>query len=232
MTRAIYSIPRPALPHIAGTHRAAGPWLITIVDLMFVLVAFFVLLFSMSRVEVRQFQEVAKSYAETFGPALDLDAPAGGPKLPKIATISGDDIGYLGAVMESAFAAHPTLREIEFSQTPQYLMLSLPVAALYAPGSGNFADSAKASVFDLAGVLSNLNNRIAIVGTAAMSQAGIAPPAAWSLAMMRAEAMADALRAQGYDQTVAVVGRGGVATDVAAAIGKIDILILPERTSP
>ena len=44
----------------------------------------------------------------------------------------------------------------------------------------------------------------------------------------RARAMAEALKAGGYTQTVSVFGRGGAATDVAAAIGHVDILIMPE----
>jgi len=73
-------------------------------------------------------------------------------------------------------------------------------------------------------------NRIAVIGTAAMDRE--ASEASWSLAIARAKTMAGALAAAGYAQPVTVLGRGGAATDVAAALGRLEIMIMPERTTP
>jgi chemotaxis protein MotB len=233
----VYGLP----PHIGPalsrrpktTPRATTPWLITIVDLITLLLTFFVLLFSMSHVEPKRFSEVAKAYGDAFAPAKDDN----GQRLPKITAAAGDDLGYLQAVLKAAFASSATLRGIEFRLTPQYLMLSLPVTELFMPGSGGFAESAKTPVFDLSGVLSNLKNRIAVVGTAATmqtisNQSENDGSASWSLAMARAKAMADALAAGGYDQPVTVLGRGAAATDVAAAVGRVEIMVMPEQATP
>src|SRR5690606_20257085 len=131
--------------------------------------AFFVLLFSMTRVETQRFREIVISYGDAFGPLFESKEGAADRKLPPIAAVPGDDLGYLSAVLKASFADSATLKVIEFRPNPQYLTLSLPVAALFAPESGAFADNAKAAVFDLAGVLSNLKNRVAVVGTSAMS---------------------------------------------------------------
>ena len=208
---------------------ARTPWLITIVDLVTLLLAFFVLMFSMSRVEGARYAAVVRSYGDAFSPITVGDAPERRLRLPKIATVSGDDLGYLEAVLRTAFAGTATLKDVRFHQTSQYLMLSLPVDGVFAPGSGAITKSAAAPVFDLGGVLSNLKNRIAVVGTAVMSPADGAATEAWSLAVARAQSMADALRGAGFDQSITVLGRGGEVTDVAAAIGRIDILIMPER---
>ena len=207
-------------PARAGT---TGPWLITIVDLITLLLTFFVLLFSMSQVEGKRYQAVVQSYGEAFAKPL--------AKLPVLKQKSGDDLGYLQAVLKTAFAQSADLKGVEFHRTSQYLMLSLPATELFMPGSSGFSETAKNAVFDLSGVLSNVTNRIAVVGTAAMGQAeeGAAPEAAWTLAIARARTMAEALRRSGYSQSVAVLGRGGAATDVAAALGRIDIMIMPER---
>ncbi|MBX7201387.1 MAG: hypothetical protein K1X51_18630 [Rhodospirillaceae bacterium] len=204
------------------------PWLITIVDLITLLLTFFVLLFSMSKVEPQRFSQVVQSYGGAFAPAVEDQG-----RLPKVTAAAGDDLGYLQAVLKAAFASSPALKDVEFRLTPQYLILTLPVAGFYAPGTGDFAEAAKTPVFDLSGVLSNLKNRIAVIGTAAMAQSGeqAAGEAAWSLAITRAKAMADALAAAGYDQPVTVLGRGAAATDVGAALGRVEIMIMPEQAS-
>ncbi len=229
-TTGVYGLPShvgPVLqraPH--NVNRATRPWLITIVDLVTLLLSFFVLLFSMSKVEPARFSEVAQSYGDAFAPA-DEDA---GRRLPKITAAAGDDLGYLQAVLKAAFASSPTLKDIEFRLTPQYLMLTLPVTDLFIPGAGGFAESAQTPVFDLSGVLSNLKNRIAVVGTAPMN--ADSGDAAWILAVARAKSMADALAAGGYGQPVTVLGRGASSTDVAAAIGRVEIVVMPEQATP
>ena len=227
MTCGIYGLPSPTLVTTRSTP-ISRLWLMTIVDLMLVMLAFFVLMFSMSRVEVRHFAEVAKSYGQSFGVPVNAQAPTSRDKLPKIPAGPADDLDYLNAVLKAPFANSATLKDIEFHTTAQYLVLSLPVTAMFEADSGALRDGAKGPVFDLAGVLSNLKNRVAVVGTAAVVQNDADAVAAWSLAVSRARTMAEALKAGGYTQTVSVFGRGGAATDVAAAIGQVDILIMPE----
>jgi chemotaxis protein MotB len=204
-------------------------WLITFVDLITLLLAFFVLMFAMSHVESKRYAAIAKSYGETFNPLVEpRDTPLR-VRLPKITNVSGDNLAYLEAVLKAAFAGTATLKDVEFHRTSQYLILTLPVEGVFVPGSGAFTESAAAPVFDLGGVLSNLKNRIAVVGTAVMPSGESAGAQAWALALTRAQTMADALKTTGYDQSVTVLGRGGETTDVAAAIGRIDIMIMPER---
>jgi len=210
-----------------STTRPGRPWLITIVDLITLLLTFFVLLFSMSKVEPQRFTEVVQSYGGAFAPAPDDKS-----RVPAIKAAAGDDLNYLQAVLKAAFASSPALKDVEFRLTPQYLMLTLPVESLFAPEldkslAGGFAAGAETSVFDLGGVLSNLKNRIAVIGTAA----GAKDEASWSLAIARAQATANALAAAGYDQPVTVLGRASAATDVAAAIGRVQIMIMPEMVT-
>jgi chemotaxis protein MotB len=201
------------------------PWLITIVDLVTLLLAFFVMLFSMSDIEAKRYHALAKSYGDAFG--VTAAEPSSLARLPKIPTVSGEDLAYLEAVLKRAFAATVTLNDVQFHRTDQYLILSLPVEGVFAPGSGAFTDTAAAPVFDLGGVLSNLKNRIAVVGSAVMTPDD--GPGAWNLAMARAEALATALEGAGYQQPITVLGRGGARGDVGAALGRVDILIMPEQ---
>jgi chemotaxis protein MotB len=208
----------PKLERFSGPQR---PWLVTIVDLMTILLTFFVLLFSLTKIDMARFAPVARSYAEAFGGGRPDE---NGPRLPEVAAVPGDNLSYLEAVLRQAFAKHPSLVDVQFRDTPQYLILSWPGDDLFATGSSGFTDASRRRVFDLGGVLSNLHNRIAIVGQAAPGQDGVVD--AWRLAMTRASAAADAFVAAGYDKDVTVLGRNAPS---GASPGQIQILIMPER---
>jgi chemotaxis protein MotB len=205
-------------------------WMVTFVDLATLLLAFFVLMFSMSNVDPARYQALAAAYGKAFGSlARDGDEPK--IDLPEIAAVSGENLSYLAAVLSATFAQAPSLRGVEFHLTSQYLKLSLPDQEFFEPGSGIFKAEAMATVFDLGGVLSNLDNRIAVIGTAAMGQAGVNDVDMWALAMNRAATVAHALEAAGYNQEVTSFGQGGFPTDVSAALGRVDIYIMPDRPS-
>ena len=61
LSSGIYGLPHP---HVAAAAQAPPRtlWLITIVDLVTLLLAFFVLMFSMSHVETKKYAALAKSY--------------------------------------------------------------------------------------------------------------------------------------------------------------------------
>jgi chemotaxis protein MotB len=218
-------------PTTERTPGPARPWLITIVDLMTILLTFFVLLFSMAKIDMVRFIPVARSYGEAFAGSLPEDAA---PRLPEVAAVPGDNLSYLEAVLRPAFAQHASLADVQFRETPQYLILSWPNArsgeGLFAAGSSGFSDAARRRVFDLGGVLSNLNNRIAIVGQAAARE-GLSSDGpqedSWRLAITRANAVADAITGAGYHKEITVLGRNAA---VGAAVSdQIQILIMPEQ---
>lgn len=223
---------RPNAPKVERFAGATRPWLITIVDLMTILLTFFVLMFSLTKIDMTRFMPLARSYGEAFGGGLPDDT---GPRLPEVAAVPGDNLSYLEAVLRPAFAKQPSLADVQFRATAQYIILSWPVkdegTALFAAGSAGLSEATRRRVFDLGGVLSNLHNRIAIVGQAAVAPA--ADPAtasaveaeAWRLAIGRANVLADSLASSGYDKEITVLGRNAP----AGSADQIQILIMPER---
>lgn len=215
-------------PKVERSPGPARPWLITIVDLMTILLTFFVLLFSLAKIDMVRFIPVARSYGEAFaGGAPDENVP----RLPEVAAVPGDNLSYLEAVLRPAFAKQASLADVQFRATPQYLILSWPASVsgegLFDAGSSGFSEAARRRVFDLGGVLSNLHNRIAIVGQAtstSVNEAG-ADADAWHLAIARANAVADAFAASGYDKEITVLGRKAPAGNVE----QIQVLIMPEQ---
>lgn len=211
---------RPNAPKVEREAGPGRPWLITIVDLMTILLTFFVLIFSLTKIDMVRFMPLARSYGEAFSGGLPDDAA---PRLPEVAAVPGDNLSYLEAVLRPAFAKQSSLADVQFRATPQYLILSWPGGALFDTGSAGLSELARRRVFDLGGVLSNLHNRIAIVGQAAPGPQGDAD--AWRLAITRANAAADAIAAAGYDKEITVLGRNAV----SANDDQIQILIMPEQ---
>jgi chemotaxis protein MotB len=208
---------------------------------MTILLTFFVLMFSLTKIDMVRFIPVARSYGEVFaggGPDENV------PRLPEVAAVPGDNLSYLEAVLRPAFAKQASLADVQFRATPQYLILSWPAVGpgegLFDAGSSGFSDAARRRVFDLGGVLSNLHNRIAIVGQA-VAMAGPVPPEgvsaegvaadagadadAWHLAITRANAVADAFTASGYDKEITVLGRKAPLGNIE----QIQVLIMPEQ---
>jgi chemotaxis protein MotB len=82
-------------------------WLITFTDMAVQMLAFFVLLFSMSRLDVERYQAMVKSYLEVFGPAAGdtIEMPGANVVLPSAPAAAGDELGYLEAVLSRAIRA-------------------------------------------------------------------------------------------------------------------------------
>ena len=219
---------RPNAPTVERNPGPARPWLITIVDLMTILLTFFVLMFSLTKIDMTRFMPVARSYSDAFSGGLPDETV---PRLPEVAAVPGDNLSYLEAVLRPAFAKQASLADVQFRASTQYLILSWPAAdqsrALFDAGSSGFSGAARKRVFDLGGVLNNLHNRIAIVGQAPAGPEGEAE--AWRLAITRANSVADALAASGYDKEITVLGRSAASGNAPGAADQIQILIMPEQ---
>jgi chemotaxis protein MotB len=200
-------------------------WLITFTDMVMQLLAFFVLLFTMSKLDAVKYQDIVRSYVEALNPSFGEagEPPAAHVVLPAAAPLQGDDLGYLASVLQASFARENVLSGIQFRLTTQYLTLALPAGGLFLP-DGTLAEPVVRQLFDLGGVLNNLKNRIAVVGFDDPAS-GVAAAQTWNVALARAEAVAGALVTAGYGRSITVLGRG-------EALGEVQIMILPEAMEP
>ncbi len=215
----------PAQMTAAPTKRL---WLITFVDLVMLLLAFFVLMFSMSTPDKGRFAAIASGYASAFHALGGVEETTVGPqRLPALERVPGDDLAYLETVLKSAFSRSPSLDGVGFRLTAQYLILELPTAV----GGSQPGDAIQVldattqrQVFEIGGVLSNLPNRIAVLVQAPAK----GDTATWSAARARAAAVRDALVASGYPKSFAVLARGADAAGEAAVVPPTRILVMPD----
>jgi chemotaxis protein MotB len=210
-------------PHFLNNTTAAPRrlWLITFVDLAMLLLAFFVLLFSISTVDRTGFAALAKSYAAAFSPGLGgQDGVLRAPVAQTAPAASGDNLAYLETVLGTAFARQPTLAGIRFRLTGQYLILDLPSVAA-GEGSHPMEENGRFA-FDLSGVLANLPNRIAVVAVPASRDASD-----WIAAQTHAEAWATALMEAGYSKPLGAFVQGSLEPAVNPGVR---VLVLPEAS--
>jgi len=190
--------------------QAAGrAWLTTFVDLILLLLTFFVLMFSMTQPDPARYAPLARSYAEAFDVVPpDDDVFARARSYVAEAARPAGALSYLEAALSAAFARSEALRGLQFRATEQYIGVSLP----------GDAPADQALIFELAGALANIDNRIAVIGLADQTADG------WTAAIERAGLFADALNKAGYDRPAATLARAE-----PGAAATLELIIMAER---
>lgn len=182
----------------ASAPSANPSWLITFVDVVMLLLTFFVLLFAVSKPVPEHFQPIVESYAQAFsgegggGVGQGVGQPMSSAHTPDD---KGDDLIYLESVLRPAFERSNSLSGFQFRRASQYLILAMPADALF--GGAQLLPDARPLVFDLAGVLSNVSNPLAVVGRGRT----------WALGLNRAEQLAAALAGAGLTSRLTMLSR-------------------------
>lgn len=191
----------------------AGPvWLVTFVDLISLLLAFFVLIYSMSSPNAPEWQAftAAMSKAEVEKPAETTQAPPTAVSAEADRPGRGVDLRYLRRILESGMVRETTLALAVLREDAGKLIMSLPGDLFFGAGSASVLESGEAALFALAETLSNLDNRIDLVGHTDPQpmRGGGAFASNWGLSLARAAAVADSLASAGYRKPMTVRGLG------------------------
>ena len=188
-----------------------GTWMVTFVDLVSLLLAFFVLLFSMTTPDAPQWEAFTASLRSTF--SVDSDSRSREALMPEsVETESfgtGVDLGYLRRLLEVTMSRDPTLQNATLTPKNGRLVLSITSDVFFQPGVATMQSSGENALFDLAEALSQINNRIDIVGHTDprpfLSSTGPFR-SNWGLSLARALAVADTLQRFGYRKPIEVRG--------------------------
>ncbi len=199
-----------------GAAAAARPadnsqaWMVTFADLVALLLTFFVLLFAMSRVETRDWQNLADALSQSLNqisesriavPDVDLD-------LKRVQPVPGANLDYLGSVLRDQMAGHEVLSQAVLRRQDELLIISLPADLLFAPGAVEPAAGASDALFGICGILRNLENRIEIAGHADPTPPGARWPSNWNLSLGRALSVAARLQDNCYRKDIVALGFG------------------------
>jgi len=195
----------------ASEGEAAGQaWLITFTDLVALLITFFVMLFAMSQVEERKWQNLTDALARNLSLVREINValPADDLDIDTVELLPGTDLDYLALLLEQHMASEPALAGGVLRRQDDRIVISLPGELLFAPDSASLTEEGARAAFALTSLLRNLNNRIEVAGSADPSWPGGAFQSNWELSLARAARVAALLSDAGYRRAVVMRGLG------------------------
>ena len=214
----------------AGSQRGrlSGRWLVTFADLSAVMVAFFVLMFSMSEVDVERWDGAVEALNRRFDLTAE-DVPAARPQaesnILSVETVPGTNLSYLSVLLARQFASQEVLAPARLTLFEDQLVISLAGDDLF-DGAGRLTREGRGLLFVLSGMLASVNNGFDVV---VHRQRG--DDSRWAGGIQRAEIVAQALREAGYRQPIRRIGYGDRQDPILprrarlAVAGRVDIVV-------
>lgn len=208
-----------------------GRWLVTFADLSAVMVAFFVLMFSMSEVDVERWDGAAEALNRRFDVVAE-DVPAARPQAESnvlsVETAPATNLSYLSALLERQFENQTALNPGRLTLFEEQLVISFASETLF--DGQRLTRDGRGILFVLSGMLASVENGLDVV---AHRQAGDANR--WADGIQRADVVARALREAGYRERIRRIGYGDRTDPVlprSAGLdleGRIDIIVAETR---
>jgi len=218
---------------------AERAWLVTFTDLVSLMLTFFVLLFSMSNVNVGDWQNIIDSLSRTLRPTPEkvVKAQTATFNIGTIYRRQAIDLNYLSSVIEEGIKDIELLSDTQVMLLEDRLVIALPGDLLFPPGRAEMTERAREAMFVFGGLLGNVDNEIGVNGhTDPAPPAGAEYASNWELSTGRAAAVANALRAAGYKNDIIAFGYADsryrqlprAPDDVRRALARrVDIVVLP-----
>ena len=220
-------------PVRAESHDSAS-WLLTFTDLVALLLAFFVMLFAMSKVDLRKWQNLTEALARGLNSVRQETAVAPHHSLDvEMAELTtGQDLDYLAGILSERLSGDSSFATGGIRRYADRLVVRLPAEAVDVEAGSAVEDG---TLFQLAGVLRQVRNKIEVVGYAGADELADLRLSPWELGLRRAYAAAERLRAAGYQRNVMVRGRlseerrtrspAGASADRNAAAEWVDLVV-------
>jgi len=199
----------PSWDHHGESERARTAWLVTFTDLVSLLLAFFVLLFSMSTLQSDKWEAMSDALSKRLNPAHGAidPRPAADRNVGGVDVSAGIDLGYLKTLLKHQVQGSALLGDSVVSEIGDRLVVSLPSDLLFAPGAAALQGDAQAALFELGGVLRNIENAILVYGyTDPTPVRGTRFESNWELSLARAVTVANELRRAGYPRDIVSFG--------------------------
>jgi chemotaxis protein MotB len=215
-------------------------WLVIFTDLVALMLAFFVLLFSMSTVKLSDWQSLVQSLSETLSPEEKKKIPVAQSNFNIESIFRGEasNLDYLMSIISEAVDGNGVLSKGQIVRREDRLVFVLPRKELFKTNRSELTETGQEALFDLGGVLRNIDNEIAInghSGTETLSEIGYTSN--WELSIALAISIANTLRQSGFSRPIAAYGYAdkrpkpveeNLATKDQFLAGYVEIVIRPE----
>lgn len=206
-------IGRPVLNETEIRKRSGDArWLITFADLAAVMVAFFVLLFSMAEVDSDKWEGATTAFDRQFriSDATVTPRPVESTNITQRVAEPALDLRYLERIVSEQLKENVVLRGVRIAASADRLALDFPGELVFASGRTGVSIAGREILFVLGGMFAGIDNKVAVVGHAASGQTADGPEDVdWELALVRAARVGRSLRRAGYDRPIELQARSG-----------------------
>ena len=185
-----------------------GTWLITFTDLTALLLAFFVMMFSMSDIEMGKWDQMI-----SVTPSLEKSKKYVQPQPNATLSVSNVtlkpalSLDYLANVLEEHLTGDILLASAFVHRLDGLVVVSLPSDMMFASGEIELQKDAKDALFRLGDVIASIGNRIDVRGH---TDPGLLSDkhfdSKWAISLARAAAVANELRRTGYARQLPIYG--------------------------
>lgn len=186
-------------------------WVVSLIDLMTLLLCFFVMLVSMSKIKTDKWQHLIDTLSTTMNPTRVTPQvePSADYNISTIFRRRAINLEYLTAVLQQKVDKSAVLRDSTLVMLEDRVILSLSGERLFRPATAELADQARAELFELGGVLRNIENQIGVAGySEEESFEGASYTSDWELSLARSIQVANALKSAGYGAEILSYGYG------------------------
>ena len=227
-----------------ATVSSKGPiWLVTFVDLISLLLVFFIMLYSMSSLHSSPWKKFMASLNDTKFEKLnknkqEIHSPVTGesPLVNK-----GLSVSYLQRILEAGLASESSLNGAFIKQEKEKLFISLPYDLFFVSNSNKINPTGTRALFAISETLSSIRNRIEIVGRADANivSHNIAEND-WTRSLAKAVSVGEALIRSGYSKPLAVRAdlkkgeefeRQRLNNNEKHSLSSVDLIIYSDRDS-
>lgn len=193
----------------SGQQARPATWLMTFADVSALLLAFFVMLFSMSTLSPEKWEKVVSRVSVT-DPQDDKvrPPPVSSNSVPKADIPPALPLGYLSQVMAEKLKEDEILGRALIHRLDKLVIVSLPSEILFQPGKAALTGPARDALFRLSSAIAPVSNQIDVYGHAMPVAAADAPISPWHLSLTRAVAVANELKRLGHQKSVTMLGLG------------------------
>ena len=194
----------------AGGRPPGTAWLLTFTDLVALMLTFFVMLFAMSKVEHRRWQNLSDALSDNLtavhGPAAEL--PDEQLDIENVEAFTATDLDYLAALLKGNLASDPLLEGAVLWRLQDRIVIALPGELLFPVGATELAPPGRAALAALGGLLRHVTNRLEVTAYADPRPPGGGFASNWELSLARALGVARLLVQAGAQGPIVARGLG------------------------
>jgi len=195
-----------------GGGRPNTMWVTSLADLLALLLAFFVLLFSMNEVKDDSWREILDTLGYELNDQLkpvEEDGHTADKNTELFTEQKAFDLDYLENILGEKIRGSQELKDVTVFKADDRLIISFIGETYFNPGAEQVSDALQDGVRILGESLRYVKNRIEVYGHTDPSQA--ATPVSlmqsnWGLSLARALAVADSLTRAGYGYPIRAFG--------------------------